>query len=225
MTPKSTKVQAQPAAGTCNGDGHLDPEAMKVDVSVPPVWAGDEEVDYQKLRAPAFVLSPVKKPVTKGKAVSWNLHTQEFVRRYECPESAIPYAVVLEKMNRGSTLIIPETPQEVLAPHTTYANFELVINHDNELIFVTVPFSDRFGNTNEYWTSKREILAESTTRWVKLLADQSARKYVPDYPRVPLDDPEWPEEINWGALFSVAFQGHILHHGHRAMRGLIGGTR
>jgi hypothetical protein len=225
MAQKFAKVQAQPAAGTRNGNGHLDPEAMKAAVSVPPVWAGDEEVDFQKLRAPSFVLSPVKKPVTKGKAVSRNLHSQEFVRRFECQESAIPYAVVLEKMNRGSTLIIPEALQALLAPHTTYANFELVINHDNELVFVTVPFSDRFGNTNDYWTTKREILAESTGRWVKLIADQSARKYVPDYPHVPLDDPEWPEGMDWGALFSVAFQGHILHHGHRAMRGLIGGTR
>jgi hypothetical protein len=224
MPAKSAKMQAQPAQVSPNGDGHLDPEALQADVRVPPVWAGDEEIDFASLRAPSFVVSPAKKPASKQKAVSRNVHSHEFIRRYECQESTIPYAVILDKNNRGVTLIIPPTLQELLAAHATYANIELVINQDGELIFITVPFADRFGNTNEYWTSRRDIIAESTARWVKLIANPTTRKYDPDYPIIPIEDPEWPG-IDWKILFAGAFQGRILHEGHRSMRGLIGGTR
>jgi hypothetical protein len=223
--PANRKVaQAQPADVPVNGDGQIEATSLKAQAVVTPPWAGDENIDFQNLRAPDFIVSPTKKPANPNKAVSRNLHSQEFVRRYECPESTIPYCVVLDKNNRGTTYIIPPDLQELLVKHTTYANLELVINHDGDLIFVTVPFADRFGNSNDYWSTKRDILAESTERWVKLLANQSLRKYEVDYPPFPLEEPEWPE-IFWGGLFATAFQGRILHHGHRAMRGLVGGQR
>jgi hypothetical protein len=231
--PSNRKTVQAPSidlkTNSVHSNGHhesppVEAESLKAQGVVTPPWAGDEQIDFQSLRAPGFIVSPTKKPANPNKAVSRKLHKQDFIRRYECQESTIPYCVVLDENNRGVTYIIPPDLQDLLSKHTTYANIELVINQDGDLIFVTVPFADRFGNTNDYWTSKRDILAESTTRWVKLLANQSLRQYEPDYPQLPLEDPEWPE-IHWGGLFSVAFQGRILHQGHRAMRGLVGGQR
>ncbi len=202
----------------------LNPEELRAPIQETAPWAGDETIDYTQLKAPSFIQTPAKKPANPTKIVNRNLHTQEFVRRYECDESSIPFPIILDKNNRGVTYIVPPNLVELLAKHITYANFELVMNHEGDLILVTVPFADYHGNSNDYWTSKRDILAEATDRWVKLIPNLKIGKYEPDYPHIALEEPEWPE-IQWGHLFSEAFKGRVLSMEHRAMRGLIGGTR
>jgi hypothetical protein len=221
---KSDKMADVHASNGHHAEATLDPEALRVKGDDAAPWAGDETIDYTKLRAPSFIQSPTKKPANPNKVVNRNLHTQEFVRRYECPESTVPFQVIQDKNNRGVTYIVPESLQDLLAKHIVYANFELIMNHEGDLIFVTAQFSDRHGNTNDYWTSKRDILAESTHRWLKLIPDVKAGRYEPDEPVIPIEEPEWPP-IDWGALFSVAFKGRVLSTDHRAMRGLVGGKR
>jgi hypothetical protein len=214
---------------TVNGNGHyetpvIDIETMRAKEVESAPWAGDETLDYTKLKAPDFLKTPTQKTPTRTKVTCRNLHNQEFVRRYECEQAAIPFRVIRDRNNRGTYYIVPDELSDLLAKFWVYANIELVITQDGDLIFVVAPFSDSRGNANDYWITLREILAEATHRWVKVLANTHANKYEPDYPVIELADPDWPE-IDWGKLFGEAFKGKVLSHQHPAMRGLVGGKR
>jgi hypothetical protein len=228
MPSKSKPVQSISAHEAVNSNGHqetpvINIETMRVKEAASAPWAGDETLDYTKLKAPDFLKVPSQKPTSKIKVTSRNLHNQEFVRRYECEQAAIPFRVIRDRNNR-SYYIVPDELADVLAKFWVYANIELVITQDGDLIFVVAPFSDSRGNTNDYWVSLREILAESNHCWVKVLANTLANKYEPDYPQIELEEPDWPE-IDWGKLFSEAFKGKVLSRQHPIMRGLIGGKR
>jgi hypothetical protein len=219
--------QQSPNAIPHDSNGHSSREAINPDDFRAPLpetapWAGDETIDYTQLQAPSFLLKPQAPKVNFKKVAARHVHNQEFVRRYECQESQIPYGVIRDKTNREVTYIVPQSLYEPLSDFIVYAHIELLINNEGDLFFMTVPFSTYQGHTFEYWVSMQEAMVEATTAWVKVLSNRNANRYYTRPPEVPIPDPEWPE-IKWGELFSAAYKGRVLHPGHPFMRRLVGG--
>jgi hypothetical protein len=218
-----TSEASGPSPGGHPPGAAVNPQDLRAEPQETPPWARDEDADYRALMASGFT-AVQQKPPDVLKVISRRLHNQEYVRRIECPESAAPFWVIVDKNNKDISYIVPPDLLEILAPFAVKATLELVLTSDDALVMVTCPFSDRHGNTNEWWTSLKEIIADSTSRWLKAVANMPMRKYDAVPPLIDIPDPIWPV-IEWPMAFNTAFRGRILHWGHRAMKGLVGGQR
>jgi hypothetical protein len=156
--------------------------------------------DYESLINVKRIITtvPVKKP-----------EKQWFVRVHPDPEWQLETAVLEDKEDRTTYLVVPSLWADLVQEITLKVLFAAVTTHKVFFLWpVKLPGED--GRTDHWNESSLDAAQLAMKGWIRVRANMALGAYEVLTAGGQLHEPEWPQDISFNELVKIAFKGRII---------------
>jgi len=188
-TPVSEPVHRLKGIVKHPDEDQLNPEVFRVDLS-----ALDQPVTKTVLTA-----IPIRKP-----------EPLEFIRVRGGEEYRMgPVYFIALKQSREYYLVAPDLRSELRPREYWIGEIFLATNRFDRPFFWIVTTQSPGGKISDWYTSALDCAERAMTKWIQVVADQSAGVYSMALAEEALEEPEWPEQ-SFKELFQIGFKRRIV---------------
>jgi hypothetical protein len=166
----------------------FDPASLRINMAAVPSFGA------KKL----LTTIPVKKP-----------NKQSFVRVHKSQEFRLLTAVIEIKEDNEVYLVVPAL-HSVLAGEIILVMLFTAIDRQGNVFLWYVKMPKEDGRANDWHASALVAAEEATKAWVRVQANMSLGAYDVFRAEAKLPDPEWPKDMNFGAMLKVAFRDRFI---------------
>ena len=137
-------------------------------------------------------------------------HKQEFIRVRTGPENQFDTGCFVDKESREVYIVSPAV-WDLLVGDVTKTLLVVCQSRNTPVPFLwplTLP--DEEGRPNRWHETAIEAARIAEDQWVKVVADMSAGRYVPNVAQGNLPEPDWSEVPPMGELLRLSFKGRFI---------------
>jgi hypothetical protein len=165
-------------------------------------------IDLKSLRLPANYGATlgVKKLLTN--VLVGKPKKAQFFRTHISDDMTFPAMVLENKEANEFYLVVPDVAQEI-GELVRPAMLHATIDRQNNVFLILVPLPGEDGTRNSWHESRAQAVEYAKTKWIRIIANQSAGGYDVYEAQAELPEPEWPT-CDIDALVQVAFRGKII---------------
>lgn len=134
---------------------------------------------------------------------------QTFFRIHPDESWTLTTYIIQFEQEQETYIIVPE-----VAPHAHQVAAKKVIytgiTRSGDLFLCPVALPDSSGKWNQWHRSLMAAMEQAKHKWIKIVSNRAGGKYETFVAEGDIPDPEWPDDVTFNDLITIAFEDRII---------------